>query len=133
MILEYKVIDNKYPTLRQVLKNKWHISSRLLIKLKNNNSIFVNRKNVYLDYPLKLGDKILVDMNFQEVSENIVPIEMYLDIIYEDEYYMVLNKPANMPVHPSALHYTDSLSNGLQCYFSKNNIQTKIRPVNRRR
>ena len=131
MILEYKVVNNKYTTLRQILKNEWHISSRLLIKLKNNNSIFVNSANVYIDYPLKLGDEILVDMNFQEISENIVPIEMSLDIIYEDEYYLVINKPSNMPVHPSASHYTDSLSNGVQYYFAKNNIQTKIRPVNR--
>jgi len=131
MILEYKVVNNKYTTLRQILKNKWHISSRLLIKLKNNNSIFVNEANVYIDYPLKLGDKILVDMNFNEISENIVPIKMALDIIYEDDYYLVINKPANMPVHPSASHYTDSLSNGVQYYFAKNNIQTKIRPVNR--
>ena len=38
----WQVINEKYTTLRQVLKNKWNISSRLLIKLKNNNSIFVN-------------------------------------------------------------------------------------------
>ena len=36
-----------------------------------------------------------------------------------------------MPVHPSCMHYTDSLSNGLKYYYEKNNIQTKIRPVNR--
>ena len=131
MILKYKVINEDYSTLRQVLKNKWNISNRLLIKLKNANAILVNNANVYIDYPLKLGDEILINMNFNEVSENIVPIEMTLDIIYEDEYYLVINKPANMPVHPSASHYTDSLSNGIQYYFQQNNIQTKIRPVNR--
>lgn len=131
MILEYKIENTDYSTLRQVLKNKWHISSRLLIKLKNANAIFVNNNNVYMDYPLKLGDNVLVKIDFKEISENIVPMPMQLDILYEDEYYLVVNKPANMPVHPSASHYTDSLSNGIQYYFQQNNIQTKIRPVNR--
>lgn len=131
MILKYKVKDLKYSTLRQVLQNEWKISSRLLIKLKHNNAIFLNNTNVYLDYPLQVGDEISVNLNFDEKSENIVPISMKLDIIYEDEYYLVINKPANMPVHPSASHYTDSLSNGVQYYFEQNNIKTKIRPVNR--
>lgn len=131
MILEYKIKDTTYSTLRQVLKNKWNISSRLLIKLKNAKSIFVNNKNVYIDYPLKIGDNILVKIEFKEVSENIIPVPISLDIIYEDEYYIVINKPCNMPVHPSASHYADSLSNGLQYYFKQKHIQTKIRPVNR--
>lgn len=131
MILEYNVENMQYSTLKQVLKNKWHISKRLLIKLKNANSITVNNENVYMDYPLNIGDKVIVNINFQETSENIVAVKMDLDIIYQDEYYLVISKPANMPVHPSCLHYTDSLSNGVQYYFQENNIQTKIRPVNR--
>ena len=131
MILRYEITDNQYSTLRQVLKNKWNISSRLLVKLKKENAIFVNNKNVYVDYPLNIGDCIIVNIDFKEKSENIVETPMELNIIYEDEYYIVINKPANMPVHPSNSHYTDSLANGLQYYYNKNNIQTKIRPVNR--
>ena len=131
MILKYEIIDNQYSTLRQVLKNKWHISSRLLVKLKKENAIFVNDKNVYIDYPLNIDDTIIVNIDFKEKSENIVETPMELNIIYEDEYYIVINKPANMPVHPSNLHYNDSLANGLQYYYNRNNIQTKIRPVNR--
>lgn len=131
MILEFNVKNTQYSILRQVLKNKWHISNRLLTKLKNAHAITVNSQNVYMDYPLKLGDTITVKIDFKETSENIVAVKMDLDILYEDEYYIIINKPANMPVHPSFSHYTDSLSNGVQYYFNKNNIQTKIRPVNR--
>lgn len=131
MKLEYIVKDNKYTTLRHVLINELHISSRLLTKLKKNNSIYLNNKNVYLDYPLKYGDNIFIDIDFNETSENIIPIKMNLDIIYENDAYIVVNKPANMPVHPSALHFNDSISNGIQYYFNQNNIKTKIRPVNR--
>ena len=132
MILEYKVINNEYSTLRQVLKNKWNISKRLMTKLKMAKLIFINGdNNIYLDYNLNNNDIITVNINFIEKSENIVAVKMDLEIIYEDEYYIVINKPANMPVHPSCSHYTDSLSNGIQYYYCQNNIQTKIRPVNR--
>ena len=56
---------------------------------------------------------------------------MPLNIIYEDEAYIVVNKPAGIPVHPSMDHYTDSLSNGIAFYFNQIGLKKKIRPVNR--
>ena len=56
---------------------------------------------------------------------------MKLDIIYEDEWLIVINKSAGIPVHPSMLHYTDSLSNGIRFYFDSIGLKKKIRPVNR--
>lgn len=131
MILRYIVKDNKYKTLRTVLKKEWQISSRLLTRLKQRELITVNQKSVYLDYKLNIGDIILVDLDFEEESENIVPTQMNLNILYEDNAYIVINKPANMPVHPSRAHYEDTLSNGIKYYFNQNKIYKKIRPVNR--
>lgn len=56
---------------------------------------------------------------------------MKLDIIYEDNYLLVLNKPSGMPVHPSALHFDDTLSNGVNYYFETIGLHRKIRIVNR--
>lgn len=56
---------------------------------------------------------------------------MELDIIYEDKYILVVDKPANMPVHPSMLHFEDTLSNGVKCYFDAINLHRKIRIVTR--
>ena len=56
---------------------------------------------------------------------------MPLDIIYEDEYLLVINKPAGIAIHPSILHYNDSLSNGVKFYFDKLGLKKKIRIVNR--
>lgn len=56
---------------------------------------------------------------------------MDLNIIYEDEYYIVINKPSGIAIHPSILHYTDSLANGVKFYFEQKNIKKKIRPINR--
>ena len=56
---------------------------------------------------------------------------MELDILYEDDGLLIINKSPNMPVHPSILHFDDTLSNGVKYYFNEKNIQKKIRPVNR--
>lgn len=131
MKLTYIKKDNKYKTIRQVLKKEFNISNRLLIKLKKENKIFLNGNNLYLDYILNYNDKIEVLIDFKENSPNIKPVKMNLNIIYEDEYFIVLDKPSNMPIHPSILHYEDTLSNGLKYYFNENKIDKKIRPVNR--
>ena len=54
---------------------------------------------------------------------------MDLDILYEDEYYLVINKPPHLPVHPSMLHYENSLSNGVKYYFDSIGLKKKIRPL----
>lgn len=131
MELLYYVNNNKYSTIKEVLKDYFLISDRLITKLKKNNNIFLNDFPKYIDYKINIGDKISVNLNFNEISENIIPKKMNLNIIYEDESLLIINKSANIPVHPSISHFEDSLSNGVQFYFQENNIKTKIRPVNR--
>lgn len=70
-------------------------------------------------------------MNFIETSDNIVPTKMDLNIVFEDDYLLVINKPAGIPVHPSCNYYENSLSNGVKYYFNSIGLNRKIRPVNR--
>ena len=131
MNLEYIAKDEKYFNVKEVLKVHFEISDRLLIKLKKNKQIFLNNEPVYVDKQIKLGDIININMDFTEESENILPIKMDLDIIYEDNYLLIINKPAGIPVHPSIAHYKNSLSNGIKYYFNTISLNKKIRPVNR--
>ncbi|MBR3512097.1 MAG: RluA family pseudouridine synthase [Clostridia bacterium] len=131
-MLSYEVKSDKYSTVRELLKNEFMISNRLLVKLKKESRIFVNNKNQYVDYKLSIGDIVKVDMDFEEKSDNIVPNDkININIVYEDDYLIILNKDSNTPIHPSHNHYTDSLSNGLKAYYVKNGIKKKIRPVTR--
>ena len=66
-----KYIVKNEENLTQVLKNIWGISSRLIIKLKKNGRIFVNGNSVFINYPIKEGDIVEVDIQFEEESENI--------------------------------------------------------------
>lgn len=131
MNLEFKVNEIKYHTIKEVLKDYFCISDRLLTKLKKSNQIYLNNENTYINHTLSLNDTITVNLDFEEESENIVPKEIPLNIIYEDEALLIINKDYNMPVHPSILHFKDSLSNGIKFYFDKIGLKRKIRPVNR--
>lgn len=131
MKLEYIVNSTNYKTIKEVLKSHFHISDRLLLKLKRANQIFLNEKPALVHALIHLNDRVSAQIDFQEKSKNILPTEMELNIVFEDETMLIINKPAGIPVHPSRAHFTDSLSNGIRYYFEKNQIQTKIRPVNR--
>ncbi len=131
MKLEYIVKDNKYLNIKDILKSHFGISDRLLIRLKKNQQIYLNSIPEYVTKPVNIKDLIEVNLDFEENFDNIVPINMNLNIIFEDDGLIIINKPAGIPIHPSILHFDNSLSNGVAYYFQKNNIKRKIRPVNR--
>lgn len=132
MVLEYIVADlSLYKTVRQVLKIKFNMSNRLISKLKLNKCILLNNKETYLDRLLSIGDIVLCNLDFEECSDNIVPCKIDFDIIYEDDSLLVINKKPNIAVHPSILHYDNSLANGVKYYFNSIGLNKKIRPVNR--
>lgn len=94
------------------------LSRSKISKLIKNQNILVNDKKVKPSYNPESKDIITVNIP-PEKSEEIIPQEMDLDIIYEDEYYIALNKPKNLSVHPGAGIKDGTLVNGL-LYYTKN-------------
>ncbi len=131
MQLHYVVNNLKYKTIFEVLKQEFQMSERLLTKLKKNARIFLNGNPIYHNMPIFLSDTITIFLDLEEESSNIVATKMDLSILYEDEAFLILNKPPNLPVHPSMLHYENTLSNGVKFYFESIGLKRKIRPVNR--
>lgn len=132
MILSYCINKNDtFYNVRDVLKNYFFISSRLLLTLKKNNLIFLNNETVYLDMKVKTNDIISFCLDFEEDNSNIIANNIKLDIIYEDEALLIINKPYGISVHPSMLNFDNSLSNGVKFYFDKIGLKKKIRIVNR--
>ena len=132
MELEYVVTNNdNNKIVKDILLSKFQISHRLLVTLKRKNSIYLDDIPTFVYQKVNAGNKISVSFSYEEDNSNIVPKKMSLDIIYEDECYIVVNKPAGIPVHPSMSHYEDSLSNGIRYYFDSIGLKKKIRPVNR--
>ena len=130
MDLEY--VNDKYKTLKDVLKKEFNISDRLILKLKETNSLYINNINAKINDLISINDIIKINLDFSEdTNNNIISVKMPLDIIFEDESILVINKPSNMPIHPSILHFEDTLSNGIKYYFNSIGLNKKIRPVNR--
>lgn len=75
-------------------------------------NLFVNNKNVKSNYKLKIGDNILFTTP-DSVIPDILPQNIPLDIVYEDENVAIVNKPQGMVVHPSAGHYEGTMANAL--------------------
>lgn len=122
---------NLYNTVRDVLKNYFLVSSRLLLKLKNNNCVFLNNKKCSINSTISLGDIVSFSLDYEEDNSNIVATNIPLNIVYEDECLLIINKQPNVAIHPSMLHYDNSLSNGVKFYFDSLGLKKKIRPVNR--
>ena len=132
MNLQYKISENEhFDNIKEVLKTKFEISDRLLTKLKKNNLIFLNNSIANIKSPVNSNDIIEISLNYNEDNTNIVPTKMSLEILFEDDYLLIINKPAGYPIHPSMLHFEDSISNGVKYYFNSINLHKKIRPVNR--
>lgn len=132
MKLSYQINKNDcYDNVLHVLKEQFLLSDRLTTKLKKANKIYLNNLPTYTKKSVTVGDTVTVLIDFDEDNSNIVATNIPLDIIYEDEYLLVINKPANLAVHPSILHFDNSLSNGVKFYFDKLGLKKKIRIVNR--
>ena len=104
---------------------------RLIIKLKKSKQIYLNNVPTFVNQKLKIGDKIEADLDFEETSENIVATKIDLNILFEDDALLIVDKTPFIPVHPSMDHFEDSLSNGVKYYFNSMRLKRKIRPVNR--
>ena len=128
--MNLKYIVQKPISINEIL-TELEISTRLKNKLIKSKAVL---RNGYFDDTrnvTKIGDVITVLLDIPEDNSNIVPTKMDLNIVYEDSHLLAINKPAGIAVHPSILHFNDSLSNGVKYYFDSINLHKKIRPINR--
>lgn len=117
--------------LRTVLQKRMGVSRKLLSRLKlTEQGITVNGERKYIDVKLRGGDRVEARME-QETSDDIMPQPMTLDILYEDDHLLVLNKPPGIVVHPTHGHYTNTLANGVVHHWLERGENFRFRPVHR--
>jgi 23S rRNA pseudouridine1911/1915/1917 synthase len=117
--------------LRDVLRKRIGISRRLMVRLKTSEEgLSVNGQKVWPNHRISEGDVISLRME-TEVSETILPQPMDLDIVFEDDHLLVLNKPAGIIVHPTTGHYLNTLANGVMHYWQERGERIRFRPVHR--
>ncbi len=117
--------------LRQFLRAELKLSSKMIKHLKFcEDGILVNRKQVTVRYALASGDLLELATEDAE-SAPIEPVELPIDILYEDDDLVVPSKPANMPTHPSHDHYDDTVANALAYRYAESGVPFVFRPINR--
>ena len=94
-------------------------------------SVRLNGEEALFYFPLKNGDLLEISLEEEHPSENIVPVDLPIHLIYEDEDLMVIDKPADMPVHPSIGNYENTLANAAAWYFHRQDIPFVFRCINR--
>lgn len=114
--------------IKSVLRKHFGLSSALITALKTDDGITLNGAHANVTEKVHTGDTLVLRIR-ETASENIVPTEMELDILYEDEDILAVNKPAGIPTHPSIRHYSDTLANGVRYYYK--DIPFTFRAVNR--
>lgn len=132
-ILKYTITKEfQDKTVKEFLRQN-KISSSMVTRLKKlDNGIMLNGERVFVTAKLSEGDTLeLLTESGEEHSEFIFPTEGKLDIIYEDEDFLAVNKPPYLPVHPSKGHPYDSLANIVVYYYKQKNENFTFRCVNR--
>ena len=130
-ILEKKVIKVEEGTkIREYLKVELGLSTRLIRSASIDKRIFVNNEVVKMNRILNAGEIIKIDLAKDE-SQDIAPEKMEIDIIYEDEDILVVNKKPFMVVHPTKSYQSGTLANGVINYFMESNQNCIVRLVSR--
>lgn len=113
-----------------VLKGQMKLSSRLIKKLKKHDGIFLNDRLTRTIDTIHNGDTVSVVIEYNE-EIHFQPEEADISIIYEDQYFLAVNKNAGIPVHPTARHNTGTLAQMVLSHFIKQGLSIKTRPINR--
>lgn len=117
-------------TLESVLKETLHISGRRLQKLTRSKGIMVNGKKTHLNKIVKLNDCIKVRIE-ESQEPQIAPVQMELDMLYEDELVCVFNKPAGIKTYAVDAKDSVTLANGIRYYFESKGVSSHIHFVHR--
>lgn len=131
-VIDY-IIDEAGDGLRieQYLRRKGYSGQNLAEIKRMPKSVLVNGEHYYMKQKLNTGDHLSIHICETKCSEKIPPIQIPLDIVYEDEDIIVINKPAGMPIHPSLNNYTNSMANALAWYYQEQGKPFIFRCCNR--
>lgn len=127
-ILKYTIQEND-KTVKVIMSENLNFSKRLSKKLELSDRLFLNGKVTRLNKSVFTGDILTIE--FDEEEDEYDAINIPIDIVYEDNDLLVVNKPPYIVVHPTKSHQNNTIANGVAFYFKQKNIKRKVRLVNR--
>ena len=131
-IFHYQITENEQGTTVLDFLRKKGFSRHILSSMKaDKEALTRNSQRIGGREQLLAGDHFRVRLLETVDSDGIIPVAMPLSILYEDEDILVINKPADMPVHPSIGNYTNTLANGVAAYLDAKDEHSPFRCINR--
>ena len=130
--IQYKIEEQHNGKCISMFLKEKEYSRAVIIELKKTKTgIQKNGTWAGVNEILNTGDILEICLTEQGPSENIVPKELQLDILYEDEDILVVNKPYDTPIHPSVNNYNNTLANGVVHYYQQQKKPYIFRCINR--
>ena len=122
--MRFEFIADEHVKVKTFLK-KHEVSKGLLAKIKfRGGAILVNDQPQNATYLLDIGDKVIIDIPAEEGFATLEAIERPLDILYEDDHFLVLNKPYGVASIPSVNH-SNTIANFIKGYYVKQNYENQ--------
>jgi 23S rRNA pseudouridine1911/1915/1917 synthase len=117
-------------TIEKLFKQIWEAPKKLTHQFRMEKRVKINDVPANWTVPLVKGDRLLI--HFLENNEDeLVPSYMNVDILYEDDHLLVINKPAGIDTHPNEPHQVNSLLNGVAYYLQSKGQPTWVRHIHR--
>lgn len=119
--------------LSYFLKSKYYPEKLLAALRQDAASLRLNGQVVHMNMIIPPIAANILTVIFKEdcVSEKVLPVKLPLDIVYEDDDILVINKPAGMPIHPSRQNFEHTLGNAVAYYYETMNEEHTFRCINR--
>lgn len=131
-IFSYEISQKEQDITAETFLLSRGYSRRLIIDLKKApDYLTIGGEHIYVTRKLHSGDILTVQLPEEPISEHIVPADIPLHIVYEDEHLMVINKQADLPIHPSQGNYDNTLANAAAWYFLQKGEPFVYRVINR--
>lgn len=122
-VIDYKLHQK---TIKEIL-SFFHLGKDKIKKFAMNNSFFINGQLVDIDYVVTIGDSFQVELN---ENIDIIPYYHPIDVVYEDKYFLIVNKPRSVLIHNDGNDF-ETLSNQVCAYYKQKHIHRNIRFSNR--
>ncbi len=120
-------------TLKQIMRDEYGMSAGLISRMKQReNAILVDGNSRFVNFVVREGAEITFVVETEEMSSNgLAPTVHPVEIIFEDEDILVVNKPADLPCHPVIGNHENTLANYLAAYYLEQGLNFTARVVNR--
>jgi 23S rRNA pseudouridine1911/1915/1917 synthase len=117
-------------TIEELFKNVWGTPKKLTHQFRMEKRVKINHEPASWTVPLVKDDRILIHF-LENIIDEIVPSYIVVEVLFEDDHLLVINKPAGIDTHPNEPHQVNSLLNGVAYYLQSKGESSWVRHIHR--